>query len=212
MPIYPFERTVYPVRLPSPFLVKGAGKGVSKGPGGLLSASPDQVDGDGDDGARKRANGSTKITSSAGGAYITPYQPLQTPYSQQVSQRAADRSVVSAAGGLVAIGGPGQLEKLSPETAKLFDRDPETNEVLWFAAPPLNMSRPNGPRHSLAYLQFLAAKRRKNSESENNVEVENHENGDGRTSKRARISVPPTVTETMQQVWKEVLTDAPMLT
>ncbi|KDR68767.1 hypothetical protein GALMADRAFT_256616 [Galerina marginata CBS 339.88] len=210
MPIYPFERTVYPVRLPSPFLVKGAGKGASKGPGGLLSPAHDQ-DAAGDGVARKRVNGLTKIASADTG-YATPYQPMQAPYSQQVSQRTAagpDRSVVSAAGGLVAIGGPGQVEKLPPETAKLFDRDPDTNEVLWFAAPPLNMPRAKGPRHSLAYLQFLASKRRIDSDSASN-EMGNY--GGGRAPKRARISVPPTVTETMQQVWKEMQTDLSMLT
>jgi chromatin structure-remodeling complex subunit RSC1/2 len=44
---------------------------------------------------------------------------------------------------------------------KLFNRDPDTNEVLWFAAPPLNMARSKGPRYSLAYLQILVAKRKR---------------------------------------------------
>ena len=49
--------------------------------------------------------------------------------------------------------------------AKLFDRDPTTNEVLWFAAPPMNMSHARGPRYSLEYLTFIATKNRKRREA-----------------------------------------------
>ncbi|KAF8907675.1 hypothetical protein CPB84DRAFT_1674763 [Gymnopilus junonius] len=227
MPIYPFERMVYPVRLPSPFLVRGAGKGAVKGPGGIISTPPDQQhQGDGpsggDDGVGERGTASTKLNGpsartiapgTTASRYSSPYRQLHSTYSQQqqVSQRAAgpDRSVVSAAGGLTAIGGSGQVEKLPPETAKLFDRDPETNEVLWFAAPPLNMSRAKGPQHSLTYLQFLAAKRKRVSEGENDDEME-CDDGDAAAAKtqhptkRARVSVPPTVTETICQAWKEL--------
>jgi chromatin structure-remodeling complex subunit RSC1/2 len=42
--------------------------------------------------------------------------------------------------------------------AKHFDRDAETNEVLWFAAPPLNIARKPAPRYSLEYLHWLATK------------------------------------------------------
>lgn len=82
--------------------------------------------------------------------------------------------------------------------AKLFDRDPDTNEVLWFAAPPLNQPRPRGPRHSLAYLQFIAAKRKKaTAEGDNdNDNVDDDRN----PSKRTRMIVTPTVTETMRQI------------
>lgn len=45
-------------------------------------------------------------------------------------------------------------------TARYFDRDPETNEVLWFAAPPLDIAHPPGPEYSLEYLAFLARKRK----------------------------------------------------
>ncbi|PPQ69200.1 hypothetical protein CVT26_003640 [Gymnopilus dilepis] len=227
MPIYPFERTVYPVRHPSPFLGKSAGgKGAVKGPGGIISTPADQqtsqndaAGGGGDTGLMERSsstkpNGTTArtaVTTAAAARYSSPYQQLQATYSQpQVSQQrptGPDRSVVSAAGGVAAIGGAAQVEKLPPETAKLFDRDPETNEVLWFAAPPLNMTRAKGPRHSLAYLQFLAAKRKRSSEEEN---VDGMEcDGDAAATpahraKRARVSVRPTVTETMRQVWEEL--------
>ncbi|KAF9482362.1 hypothetical protein BDN70DRAFT_436154 [Pholiota conissans] len=207
MPIYPFERTVYPVRLPSPFLVKGsAGKPAVKGPGGIISGASDQVEGPGD-GDRKRSTRSeaaappARTTSSAPIAPIpaTPYQAPQPTYIQPyLPQRASgpDRSVVSAAGGLAAIGGPAQVEKLAPETAKLFDRDPDTNEVLWFAAPPLNQPRVRGPRYSLAYMQFLAKKRK------------NQDAGDeAGPAKRTRITTLPTVTETAIQVLKEMSFD-----
>ena len=44
--------------------------------------------------------------------------------------------------------------------AKLFDRDPETNEVLWFAAPPVDLVHQPGPSYSMEYLHFLARKRK----------------------------------------------------
>ncbi|KAF8972536.1 RSC complex protein [Flammula alnicola] len=214
MPIYPFERTVYPVRLPSPFLVKGAGKGAAKGPGGIVSAVSEQVDGSGDaDGAKKRyrSEGPPKNPSSAGVAPPTsmPYQSQHTTYIQpHIAQRVSgpDRSVVAAAGGLAAIGGPAQVEKLSPETAKLFDRDPDTNEVLWFAAPPSNLPHAKGPRHSLAYLQFLAAKRKRESD-QGAVDGMNLDGDAAGQPKRARMSVPPTVTETTIRVLKEMSVD-----
>ena len=44
--------------------------------------------------------------------------------------------------------------------AVYFDRSPETNEVLWFAAPPLHVARAPVVKHSLAYLAYLAGKRK----------------------------------------------------
>ena len=41
-----------------------------------------------------------------------------------------------------------------PRLAKFFDRDPETNEVLWFAAPPVDIAHPPGPSYSMEYLHF----------------------------------------------------------
>ena len=46
-------------------------------------------------------------------------------------------------------------------TAKHFDRDPETNEVLWFSAPPVNVAHPPTSKHSLKYLHFPALKRKR---------------------------------------------------
>ena len=49
----------------------------------------------------------------------------------------------------------------SVPAAKYFDRSPDTNELLWFAAPPLNVVRaPAAPKHSMAYLHYLARKRK----------------------------------------------------
>ena len=85
--------------------------------------------------------------------------------------------------------------------AKLFDRDPDTGEVLWFAAPPLNLPRARGPRHSLEYLQFLARKR-KQGQTHGNIE-----DYDDAPTKRPRNAVIPTVTETTIQVLKELSVD-----
>lgn len=52
-------------------------------------------------------------------------------------------------------------------TAKHFDRDPQTNEVLWFASPPVDVAPPvQKPRHSFAYLHHLAKKRKLELEKE----------------------------------------------
>ena len=120
MPIYPFERTVYPARLPSPFTTKSAGK---RGPGGIIPGSADQPEGPGDtESAKKRTRNDTPLRNTPSAPPVpAPYQATHTSYIQPyIAPRASgpDRSVVSAAGGLVAIGGPGQVEKLSPETGE----------------------------------------------------------------------------------------------
>jgi chromatin structure-remodeling complex subunit RSC1/2 len=74
-------------------------------------------------------------------------------------------------------------------SAKHFDRDPETNEVLWFAAPPLNIARKPAPRYSLEYLHWLATKRKG---------MDDDDEGEG--VKRARISVKGTATETIEKL------------
>jgi chromatin structure-remodeling complex subunit RSC1/2 len=98
--------------------------------------------------------------------------------------------------------------------AKLFDRDPTTNEVLWFAAPPMNMSRARGPRYSLEYLTFIATKKRKRREASttDGIVVDGREElgEEGSVSvnaKRPRVGFPPTVTETMRELWKEMRAD-----
>ncbi|KAJ7677990.1 hypothetical protein DFH06DRAFT_1422389 [Mycena polygramma] len=66
-----------------------------------------------------------------------------------------DRSVVSAGGMAVSA-----TEKLAPETARRFERDAATGEVLWFPGPPMHVARAPPPRHRLEYLHFLARKYR----------------------------------------------------
>jgi len=130
MPIYPFERTVYPVKLPSPFLVKGTPtKPAVKGPGGLVSGSNhDQAEGP-SEGRRHRQDASSRVASGTPHAQpaatsVTNHYPHLLHYTGYVPQQplqvsrlaGPDRSVVSAAGGVAAIGGPAQVEKLPPET------------------------------------------------------------------------------------------------
>ncbi len=123
MPIYPFERTVYPARLPSPFTAKSAGKSAAKGPGGIIPGSADQPEGSGDtESAKRRTRNDTPLRNTPSAPPVPAlYQATHTSYIQPYTAPRAtgpDRSVVSAAGGLVAIGGPGQVEKLSPETGE----------------------------------------------------------------------------------------------
>ena len=78
-------------------------------------------------------------------------------------------------------------------SAKLFDRDPTTNEVLWFAAPPMNMSRARGPRYSLDYLLFIATKKRKHRETSTTDGIvvdgrEELEEESSASAKRPRVS------------------------
>ena len=221
MPIYAFEKIVYPVRMPSPF----SGKSEVKGTGGIIGHS-DVPEGPFESDLKKRAAMSastsaltprvpTNNTLPSGSAHVIP--PALPQFQPQVQSRVpnvgADKSILSAAG----VSTSAQIEKISPGTgmfrmpenfglpfmrtnftfvctARLFDRDPETNEVLWFAAPPLNQPRPSGARHSLAYLRFIAAKRKKAaSEGNNSMDAT-------RPEKRTRTTVIPTVTETMTQI------------
>lgn len=63
-------------------------------------------------------------------------------------------------------------------TAAYFDRSPETNEVLWFAAPPMHAARPPPVRHSMAYLAWLAGKRKARETSEAGMDVDGAGKGD----------------------------------
>ena len=71
----------------------------------------------------------------------------------------------------------------------------------------MNMSRTRGPRYSIEYLTFIATKRKRREVSTDEV-VDREEWGENSASaKRPRMGFPPTVTETMREVWKEVMTD-----
>ena len=98
----------------------------------------------------------------------------------------------------ISIFGYSILTHYALHTAKHFDRDPETNEVLWFSAPPVNVAHPPTPKHSLKYLHYLAMKRKR----QNAMDVD-----DVAEKKKPRLRVPPTVTETL----RAILADAPTL-
>jgi chromatin structure-remodeling complex subunit RSC1/2 len=144
MPIYPFERLVYPRRFPSPF-VKGRG---IKGPGGIGDSvergEGEKIEGGGTGRkrARKGGSGSSTVTDTYGpskGLYVgsaqyapqntqpaaspsTQYQYLQQsniqpqPHYPQYGQvqPVEDRSIVQAAGGMAMAGSP-DFKKLPPE-------------------------------------------------------------------------------------------------
>ena len=81
----------------------------------------------------------------------------------------------------------------------------------------MNMSRARGPRYSLEYLTFLSTKKRKRREASTDGVVDDHMEegttkdewrGEGSASaKRPRAGFPPTVTETMREIWKEMRAD-----
>ena len=141
----------------------------------------------------------TATTSTGTGSTpVYQYQPSlagqpQRTVSSQGGKANEDRSILSAVGGLSVVGSQNViLEKLPPETgacciycpggwvkgiivlnagvAKHFDRDPQTNEVLWFASPPVDVAPPvQKPMHSFAYLHHLAKKRKVELEKEEDV-------------------------------------------
>ena len=167
MPIYPFEKVIWPKKVGSPFLVGRGGsvKGV-KGPGGIVNVpvgNGGDGGGDGDNTRKKlRSDGNPGKTqqqqqqqqqqppppqppaTTSGMATLqtahavqsqNPYQQFQQPYVQQQqivnpsqpqAQRSTtlgpDRSIITAAGGIAAIGGPSQVEKLPAETGKFCYR------------------------------------------------------------------------------------------
>ena len=80
----------------------------------------------------------------------------------------------------------------------------------------MNMSRARGPRYSLGYLSYIATKRKRREARKDGVDdtkEETTEDGwreEGSVSaKRPRVArgFPPTVTETMREVWKEMRED-----
>jgi len=82
-------------------------------------------------------------------------------------------------------------------SAKHFDRSPDTNELFWFAAPPMNAARTPPPRHSLAYLHFLATKRKKEFAAGSDIMDVDGEAASTGSSDRQRLS-SPTVSEILQ--------------
>ncbi|ELU38111.1 Bromodomain-containing protein [Rhizoctonia solani AG-1 IA] len=66
-----------------------------------------------------------------------------------------DRSVITAAGGQTVIP-TSMVEVLLDDTVQHFDREPYTNQLLWFSGAPIETPRIRHPKHSLDYLYFLA--------------------------------------------------------
>ena len=136
MPIYPFEQTVFPVRLPSPFIGRSSLKGSvpGKGPGGLVAgdvADQATVDtqGVGATNGQKRTRTAKSYAGGLGapGAEIASaltqfnYQPPSTLHPAPGPRSGGpDRSVITAAGGLSALGQDARIEKLPTETGMWF--------------------------------------------------------------------------------------------
>lgn len=84
--------------------------------------------------------------------------------------------------------------------ARYFDRDPETNEVLWFPGPPVDIAHPTEPKHSLEYLHFLAMKRKRQLQgAEADIPNENAEE-EGSERKRARQIAPPLASQLLSEL------------
>ncbi len=69
--------------------------------------------------------------------------------------------------------------------------------MLWFAGPPMNMARVPAPQHSLAYLHYLAMKRKRGVAQADDMDV------DGESSNKRR-NVPPSMTEVLRAALKDV--------
>ena len=86
----------------------------------------------------------------------------------------------------------GFLNLIVPALVTRFDRDPETNEMLWFSGAPIDVAKTPLPKYSLDYLYFLALKKKKAAAREGaaNGVVANGEPNDGFPNKRRRTEVP----------------------
>ncbi|KAI0782167.1 hypothetical protein C8Q75DRAFT_886490 [Abortiporus biennis] len=246
MPIFYFERNIFPRKVGSPFLVKGRGGAASSSLGvfGIGSeAFTDNIGGDGTNtpgtgtAARKRstrraaaanASSSGQIQTRATGTTSSIQTPAQgRPGSATILSRPGgyhhqhmnDKSIVAAAGGFAVLGGHASLEELSGDIAKYFDKDPNTNQVLWFAAPPIDLPHPSSVKYSLEYLHFLAmGKKRKRqqqlqspqqeqlggSSDVRSIDQETPEVVDtGNSAKRIKTTTTSTMTERVEELIKE---------
>jgi hypothetical protein len=80
---------------------------------------------------------------------------------------------------------------------KHFDRDPHTNQLLWFSGAPIDTPRSHTrqPRHSLDYLYFLARQRERQHRGEDVSE----------TRRKAAVGLPISVELT--NLYREVFGD-----
>jgi hypothetical protein len=140
MPIYPFERTVFPKMLPCPFLSRsGKNSGPVKGPGGIdesvgMVETTEKVEGDGDGKKGQKKAGATSNVgadpqnrwghaagvpignANAAGHGHYPYQPSQLRIQSQRPQASGvDRLAGGTPGSLVSLESHVSIEKLAPE-------------------------------------------------------------------------------------------------
>ncbi|QRW05872.1 bromodomain associated protein [Ceratobasidium sp. AG-Ba] len=107
-----------------------------------------------------------------------------------------DRSLMTAVGGPTVVQAS-VVDMLPEETTKHFDRDPHTNQLLWFSGAPIETPRIHArqPRHSLDYLYYLARQRERQ-----------HRGEDLDESRRKSAVVPPLSTE-LANLYNEVFTN-----
>ncbi|KAF8525251.1 hypothetical protein BU17DRAFT_42281 [Hysterangium stoloniferum] len=216
MPIYPFERIVYPKRYPSPFV-----SGMISGPGGIGDsierAEGEKIEGGGTGRKRPRRTAAGQATDQAGpryGTFVGTPTPipdvvgnlestsvLTPPVQMSQQKKIEDRSIKTALGGASA-----SIEVLPGETVKHFDRDPETSKILWFSGPPIDVARAPMPRYSLKYLHYLSMKKRGSSADkrvlkEAEADEMEIEEGSLRPQKILRMEARPRVTETFATLW-----------
>ncbi|KAG2134592.1 uncharacterized protein EDB93DRAFT_842565 [Suillus bovinus] len=130
---------------------------------------------------------------------------VHSPPKTHTHEDNRDRTMLTAAGNLTV---PPIVDKLPPETTKHFDRSPDTNELFWFGGPPMNIARTPAPQHSLAYLHFLATKRKKELDAGSDAMNVDGEASAG-LSIRQRTVAPPTVTEMLQAAINSASTEHP---
>ncbi|KAJ3881339.1 hypothetical protein F5051DRAFT_397383 [Lentinula edodes] len=189
--IYPFEKTVFPVRRPSPFTVGGGG------PGGLVE---DSVSGTVSGPTKGVLAGSADVAKSVATAiqYLQQYanvqsqsQPYSQPYQRYQSSsvpapattKASKPDRTSTAYAMAqAQGAQVDLLMLPKDTTRHFFRDPTTSSLLWFPSAPTNAPGRGGNAastsgytgsnsrvgvgYSLEYLHWRAMKSAKKSEED----------------------------------------------
>jgi len=97
---------------------------------------------------------------------------------------------------------------------KHFDRDPETNQVLWFSGPPIDVARTPTPQYSLKYLHHVAMKKKqerveeqKQEEEEDKEDMVSDGTANPHPEKRRRIELRPRMTDTLTMLWRSTSTD-----
>ncbi|KAG8757043.1 hypothetical protein FRC14_002431 [Serendipita sp. 396] len=197
-PIYPFERLTFPLRKSGPNA--GPRRATSSGPTSFTigpSDSKDHLVGPSNLGGfdfgrgRPKRMAAVKAASAVGpsgpGAPNNASTGGSAPVLPNISP--GDRSVVSAAGGVMITAA--NVEKLPPDTTQFFDRDPITNEMLWFSGAPLDVAKAPKLQYSLDYLYGMALEKKRKA------------TGDAEgapLSKRPGIVVQPSA----GAVWQEV--------